>query len=221
VGLRRSIFSLRGSVTVFLSLFLLVLGQTAARADTASFDLIGPKVEVRVQRAGQTLPISQVPNLQAGDRLWVHADLPDTQSVHYLMVVAFLRGATNPPPDSWFTRVETWNKPARDEGVFVDDFFCAVCSAPSDVAKEMMAKVARAAAENLIMILLVARLPACDRVWPPDRKRSEVISYTNSSQRRELSLDEKIVRINGNLKVYPVRGREHFRNVSTSVRFLT
>src|SRR5256886_1584211 len=35
------------------------------------------------------------------------------------MVVAFLRGATNPPPDAWFTRVETWNKPVHDEGVFV------------------------------------------------------------------------------------------------------
>ena len=118
MGLRRSIFSLRGSA-ILLACSLSVLTQSSARADSASFDLIGPKVEVRVQRAGQTLPISQVPNLQAGDRLWVHADLPDTQSVHYLMVVAFLRGATNPPPDSWFTRVETWNKPARDEGVFV------------------------------------------------------------------------------------------------------
>ena len=60
-----------------------------------------------------------MPNLQAGDRLWVHPDLPDSQSVRYLMVVVFLRGATNPPPDSWFTRVETWTKPVHDEGVFV------------------------------------------------------------------------------------------------------
>lgn len=119
MGLRRSIFALRGCVTVFLSCLFLVLAQRVARGESASFDLIGPKVDVRVQRAGQTLPISQVPHLQAGDRLWVHAGLPDTQSVHYLMVIAFLRGATNPPPDSWFTRVETWNKPARDEGVFV------------------------------------------------------------------------------------------------------
>jgi hypothetical protein len=35
------------------------------------------------------------------------------------MVVAFLRGATNPPPESWFTRVETWNRPVHEEGVFV------------------------------------------------------------------------------------------------------
>jgi hypothetical protein len=119
VGLRKSIFSRSGSVAVLLGCLFVVLAQSAANADGASFDLMGPKVEVRVQRAGQTLPISQVPHLQAGDRLWVHADLPDTQSVHYLMIVAFLRGTTNPPPDSWFTRVETWNKPARDEGVFV------------------------------------------------------------------------------------------------------
>jgi hypothetical protein len=88
-------------------------------ADTAAFDLIGPKVEVRVQRERVTLPIAQVPNLQAGDRLWVHPDLPNNQSVHYLMVVVFLRGATNPPPDAWFTRVETWSRPVHDEGVFV------------------------------------------------------------------------------------------------------
>ena len=90
-----------------------------ARADNAAFDLIGPKVEVRVQRSGATLPIAQVPNLQAGDRLWIHPDLPDSQSVHYLMVVAFLRGATNPPPENWFTRVETWNKAVHEEGIFI------------------------------------------------------------------------------------------------------
>ena len=101
-----------------MCLILLTLAG-AARADNAAFDLIGPKVDVRVQRAGATLPIAEVPNLQAGDRLWVHPDLPDSQSVRYLMVVVFLRGATNPPPDSWFTRVETWSKPVHDEGIFV------------------------------------------------------------------------------------------------------
>lgn len=101
-------------------LFCLLLSWSHfASADTAAFDLIGPKVEVRVQRAGKTLPIAEVPSLEAGDRVWVHADLPDSQSVRYLMVIVFLRGSTNPPPDSWFTRVETWSKPAREEGVFV------------------------------------------------------------------------------------------------------
>jgi hypothetical protein len=98
----------------------LLLFSLNASADTAAFDLIGPKMEVRVQRAGVTLPISEVPNLQPGDRVWVHADLPETQSVHYLMVVVFLRGATNPPPDSWFTRVETWSRPVREEGMYVN-----------------------------------------------------------------------------------------------------
>ena len=90
-----------------------------ARADNTAFDLVGPKVDVKVQRAGVTLPIAEVPNLQAGDRLWIHPDLPDTQSVRYLMIVAFLRGATNPPPDSWFTRVETWMRNVHEEGVFI------------------------------------------------------------------------------------------------------
>ena len=79
---------------VLLSL-LLFASQPSAAEQSAAFDLIGPKVEVRVQRAGVTLPIAEVPNLQAGDRLWLHADLPDSQSVHYLMVIAFLRGATD------------------------------------------------------------------------------------------------------------------------------
>jgi hypothetical protein len=88
-------------------------------AENAAFDLIGPKVQVKVQRSGKTLPIAEVPNLQAGDRLWVHPDLPDHQSVHYLMVVVFLRGATNPPPEQWFTRAETWTKAIHEEGIFV------------------------------------------------------------------------------------------------------
>ncbi len=91
----------------------------AARADNASFDLIGPKFQVHVQRAGVTIPIAEVPNLQPGDRLWVHPDMPDTQAVHYLMVVVFLRGATNPPPESWFTRAEIWTKRVHEEGIFV------------------------------------------------------------------------------------------------------
>jgi hypothetical protein len=90
-----------------------------AHADGGAFDLAGPPVEMRVTREGKTLPISRTANLQPGDRLWIHPDLPDSQSVHYLLVVAFLRGSTNPPPESWFTRVETWNKQARAEGTVV------------------------------------------------------------------------------------------------------
>src|SRR6202044_3261826 len=110
----------RSRILVFiLVMFFVVAASAILRADAAAFDLTGPKVDVRVQREGHTLPISEVPNLQVGDRLWVHPDLPETQSVRYLMVIAFLRGSTNPPPDSWFIRVEAWGKTVRDEGIFV------------------------------------------------------------------------------------------------------
>ena len=72
-----------------------------------------------VTRAGKTLPISEVPNLQPQDRLWIRPDFPESQSVHYLLIVAFLRGSTNPPPENWFIRVESWNKRIREEGIVV------------------------------------------------------------------------------------------------------
>ena len=97
---------------------LLVL-CTTLHADPARFDLTGPKVDVHVTRDGHTLPIAEVPNLQAGDKIWLHPDLPPTQSVHYLLIAAFLRGSTNPPPDNWFTEIQTWNKKVRDEGVTI------------------------------------------------------------------------------------------------------
>jgi hypothetical protein len=120
-GVVRLAFSgLRFRYLVMGLCFSLVLFFTmAARADNAAFDLIGPKFQVHVQRAGVTIPIAEVPNLQPGDRLWIHPDLPDSQAVRYLMVVVFLRGATNPPPESWFTRAETWTKRVHEEGIFV------------------------------------------------------------------------------------------------------
>jgi hypothetical protein len=101
-----------------LSLVLLI-GTGLAHAEIAAFDLSGPRVEMNVTRAGKTLPIADVPNFQPGDRLWIHPDLPEDQSIHYLLVVAFLRGSTNPPPENWFTRSETWNKQVRAEGIVV------------------------------------------------------------------------------------------------------
>lgn len=99
---------------------LLSLPKTLSAAENqARFDLMGPRVQVHVTRAGKTLPIASVPNLKAGDQLWVHADLPETQSVRYLLVVIFLRGTTNPPPESWFTRIETWNRRTNAEGTSV------------------------------------------------------------------------------------------------------
>ncbi len=79
-------------------------------ADAARFDLVGPKINVRVTRGNSTLPIAEVPSLQAGDKLWIKADLPHTQSNHLMLVVAFLRGTTNLPPDNWFTEIDTWDK---------------------------------------------------------------------------------------------------------------
>jgi hypothetical protein len=117
-GVRES--RLRCALPLICAFIAICCAAPAAHADGAAFDLVGPKFQVHVQRAGVTLPIAEVPNLQAGDRLWIHADLPDSQSVHYLMVVVFLRGATNPPPESWFTRAETWTKPVHDEGIFVN-----------------------------------------------------------------------------------------------------
>jgi hypothetical protein len=83
-------------------------------ADPAPFDLAGPKLQVKVTHAGKILPISEVPNLAGGDQLSIKADLPPGQSAHYLLVAAFLRGATNPPPENWFFSSETWN--AKDNG---------------------------------------------------------------------------------------------------------
>ncbi|MGA8090654.1 MAG: hypothetical protein WCA10_25490 [Terracidiphilus sp.] len=74
---------------------------------------------MHVKRGDLTLPIGQVPNLLPGDRIWIHPDFPESQSERYVLIVAFLRGATNPPPADWFTRVDTWSKHAREEGVFV------------------------------------------------------------------------------------------------------
>ena len=96
------------------------LVSTGLHADAPAFDLAGPKVDVHIKRGEVTLPIGETPNLLPGDRLWIHPDFPESQSAHYVLIVAFLRGATNPPPPEWFTRVETWTREAREEGVFVN-----------------------------------------------------------------------------------------------------
>ena len=100
-------------------LVLLILTASLAFADGAAFDLSGPPVNVRVRRGETILPIAEVPNLQPADRLWIQPDLPETQSARYIMIIAFLRGTTNPPPENWFTKVETWNKQVREEGFWL------------------------------------------------------------------------------------------------------
>ena len=107
---------MRRSLLLLLLFCLIALRGHAAEP---AFDLSGPKVDVRVKRGAVTLPIGETPNLLAGDRLWIHPDFPDSQSAHYVLIVAFLRGTTNPPPADWFTRVETWSRHAREEGVFI------------------------------------------------------------------------------------------------------
>jgi hypothetical protein len=118
LGLRLSV--IRTALTANVALLaLLSIATRTTRADSSAFDLAGPRIQMTVTRAGNTLPISDVPNLQPGDRLWIHPDFPESQSVRYLLIVAFLRGSTNPPPYDWFTRAETWSKQVRQEGIVV------------------------------------------------------------------------------------------------------
>ena len=109
---------LRGASLLCL-IFLLLTSTSSVYGDAHTFDLAGPRIALEVTRNGKTLPISNVTELLAGDQLWIHADFPETQSAHYLLVVAFLQGPTNPPPDEWFTRTETWTKKAKAQGTYV------------------------------------------------------------------------------------------------------
>jgi hypothetical protein len=100
---------------IILAIFL----AATAHADPAPFDLAGPPLDVKITRGAKTLPASEVPNLLAGDRVWIKADLPATQSAHYLMVAAFLSGSTNPPPESWFFPCKTWTGKCGHDGLTV------------------------------------------------------------------------------------------------------
>jgi len=99
--------------------FLFAWMAAAAAAAPAPFDLAGPVFDVKISRGSSTLPAGEVPNLAAGDRIWLKADLPPTQSAHYLMVAAFLRGATNPPPENWFFACKTWTGKCAADGLTV------------------------------------------------------------------------------------------------------
>jgi hypothetical protein len=100
-------------------LILAVIFAASAHADPRPFDLAGPTLDVKITRGAKTLPASAVPNLLVGDRVWIKADLPATQSAHYLMVAAFLSGSTNPPPDSWFFPCKTWTGKCGHDGLTV------------------------------------------------------------------------------------------------------
>jgi hypothetical protein len=102
----------------FLALFALFFAPFV-HAGPAAFDLAGPTLEMKVSRGAVTLPAAEVPSLAAGDLLWIKADFPSTQSAHYLMVVAFLSGSTNPPPENWFYPCKLWSAKCGNEGLSV------------------------------------------------------------------------------------------------------
>ncbi len=81
-----------------------------ARAEPAPFDLAGPTLRISVTRHGQTLPIAAVPALAPGDKVSIEARLPADQTARYLLVAAFLRDPTNPPPDKWFQKSQSWKR---------------------------------------------------------------------------------------------------------------
>lgn len=96
-----------------------VAGAHAHAAGPAPFDLKGPSLEVAVARGDKTLPIARVPHLAEGDKLTIKADFPQTQSEHYLLIVSFLRGPTNPPPKKWFFSCEAWKRTCVEKGLSV------------------------------------------------------------------------------------------------------
>ncbi|MDE1916370.1 MAG: hypothetical protein KGJ57_04535 [Sphingomonadales bacterium] len=87
-----------------------------AHADTPAFDLAGPDLRVSITREGITLPIGAVPQLAPGDKVKVEALLPADQTAHYLLVAAFLRDPTNPPPGKWFKTSQSWKKAGHGGG---------------------------------------------------------------------------------------------------------
>nr|WP_235523531.1 hypothetical protein [Sphingobium sp. Leaf26] len=86
-------------------------------AEPAPFEMPGPALDILVMRGDQSLPIAQVPSLSEGDRLSVEADLPSDQGARFILVSAFLRGATNPPPKDWVQFAETWKKKDKDKAL--------------------------------------------------------------------------------------------------------
>lgn len=93
-----------------------LLGASAL-AEPAPFELTGPDLRIEVTRGQQTLPIAQVPSLAEGDKLSVHAVLPDDQGMKFLLTSAFLRGATNPPPKDWVQTASTWKQKEKDKAL--------------------------------------------------------------------------------------------------------
>ena len=70
----------------FLLPLLLLLGATPVLADPAPFDLAGPALRVSVTHGAETLPIGEVPQLAAGDRIAVATDFPPDQAARYVQI---------------------------------------------------------------------------------------------------------------------------------------
>jgi hypothetical protein len=107
------------NIKIFSRALIGLLALFALRVSFAGapFDLAGPTLEIEVTRGDRTLPAAQVPSLAVGDRISIKADVAGSDSARYLMVAAFLRGATNPPPEQWFYPCETWSRRCAKEGL--------------------------------------------------------------------------------------------------------
>jgi hypothetical protein len=106
---------LRRTLGRIIGVAMAVGWATTALAAKAPFDLAGPSLQVSVTRGSVTLPIAQTPDLAPGDVLSLKADLPPSQAARYVLVLAFLRGATNPPPRAWFFGLKTWEHGGHGE----------------------------------------------------------------------------------------------------------
>ncbi|WP_404480368.1 hypothetical protein [Novosphingobium sp. BL-52-GroH] len=89
----------------------------AAAADPAPFELTGPDLRIEVTRGDETLPIARVPSLAAGDKVVVHGAFSEDQGAKFVLVSAFLRGATNPPPKDWLQTARTWKSKEKDKAL--------------------------------------------------------------------------------------------------------
>ncbi|WP_419198199.1 hypothetical protein [Novosphingobium resinovorum] len=94
-----------------------MVAASAVAADSAPFEIAGPDLHVEVTRKGQTLPIARVPSLAPGDKVAVRGGLPETQSAHFVLMSAFLRGATNPPPKDWLDVARLWKDKDKDNSL--------------------------------------------------------------------------------------------------------
>ncbi|AOR75394.1 hypothetical protein BES08_00440 [Novosphingobium resinovorum] len=110
----RRISRISCSIGLFVSPFMLA---APALGDPAPFELSGPDLSIEVTRGGQTLPISRVPSLAVGDKVVVHGAFPESQGANFVLMSAFLRGATNPPPKDWIDLARTWKEKEKDKAL--------------------------------------------------------------------------------------------------------